>query len=71
MTKISRIILNLLTYSFVISVVCLLISYLSREGSLSQHVTGFIGIGGLIVYYWVFVIHVISVLIGLINNRKP
>ncbi|HWJ92128.1 MAG TPA: hypothetical protein VNR87_13505 [Flavisolibacter sp.] len=70
MTKAPQLLLKVLTNSFILSVIFLLISIISREDSLAETVFGFIGLFGIIVTSWIFIVHAFSIIIRFLLKEK-
>ena len=70
MARLSRILLRILTNSFVVSVSCLLIGFITPEGSLAQNVFGMIGVYGIVATFWIFIFHALSVILKFILRDK-
>ena len=70
MAKIQKLILQVLTLSFVISTVSLLIGYVCAEGSLIENIFGAVGFYGSILTINLFVLHIIVFLISIVVRNK-
>jgi hypothetical protein len=63
MVKVSKFLLKVLTNSFLVSIICLLVSFLCKEGTIANNVFGFIGFYGSLVTINVFFIFLIFFLL--------
>jgi hypothetical protein len=70
MAKIQKLILRVLTFSFVISAILLLIGFVSKEGSITQNVIGGLGFYGSIITINLCVLHMITLIISKIVREK-
>ena len=70
MTKISKLLLKVLTNSVVISLITLLIGALSIEGSIFRNIFGFVGIYGTIITIHIFFAHLFFAILAFIFKEK-
>ena len=70
MAKMSSVLLMVLTNSFVVSVLSLALAFVSAEDSLVYYLSGFIGFYGAVITFWIFVLHLLSLLIGALLKQN-
>jgi hypothetical protein len=62
--------LQVLTNSFLVSIVSLLLACVLREGSLLQGIFGFIGFYGSLATFYIFLVHMIYVIVTGMRKRN-
>jgi hypothetical protein len=66
MAKLSKLVLRILTNSFIVSVLSLLIGFLCTPGSFIQQVFNGIGLYGTIITVYIFLFHLLVIFISFI-----
>ncbi len=66
MTKISRFLLKLMTNSFIVALIAVVIAYLGNENSLGFQLIGLFGFYCTIITIWLAILHLLSIILGFI-----
>ncbi|MEO5945844.1 MAG: hypothetical protein ABIP79_03450 [Chitinophagaceae bacterium] len=64
MTKISGFLLKLMTNSFIVSLIAVVVAYLGNQNSLGFQLIGFIGFYSTIITIWLAILHLLSIILG-------
>ena len=66
MTKVSGFQLKLMTNSFIVSLIAIVIAFLGNQDSLGFQLIGFIGFYGTIITIWLAILHLLSIILSII-----
>jgi hypothetical protein len=70
MTNFSKLLFRILTNSFIVSMICLLVSVVSTEGTIIKNVFGFVGFYGSLLTINLFVLSLIFVLLASVFRER-